>query len=108
MCSYKTLKNNQHGYVIHCNDCNHIQVAFGTFVLSVTIEEFDGMVRSATDMHTRYRRHPGNDRKIIHMPTIAKSIVMVFTISELRTFLNLIIEGHRKLQYNQLFVFNEN
>ena len=108
MCSYKTLKNNNYGYVLQCNECKHIQVAFSTVVLSFTLTEFYEVIQTVNGLYEHYNLHPCRDQKIIHLPTANKAVTMVFTITEVRELLHLLIEGRNKLQYKQLFVFNEN
>jgi hypothetical protein len=40
MCNYRTLVYNKNGYIIQCNSCDHLQLAFGTTVTSLYIELF--------------------------------------------------------------------
>ena len=108
MCSYKTLKNNQHGYVIQCNECDQIQVAFSTVILSLSTSEFYELIKTASELHDHYQMHPCRDQKIIQLPTATRSVTMVFNYDELKTLLHLMMEGRNKLQFRQLFVFNEN
>jgi hypothetical protein len=108
MCSYKILQNNEHGYVVQCDSCNHIQVAFATVVLSLTTDQFYELIQKANQLYEYYGFHSFPDQKIIHIPTVISTVSMIFSLNELRNFRHLLIEGRNKLQHKQLFVFNEN
>lgn len=108
MCNYKTLNANQYGYVVQCNGCNHIEVAFATVILSLTEDQFYGLIDTADSLYCQHNLHPFRDQKVIKLATDARTVTMALSVNELKDFLNLLIAGRNKLQYRQLFVFNDN
>jgi len=108
MCNFNTLKYNDYGYVMQCNDCNHLQVAFGTVILSLTPDQFHELIETAEQHYMHHNPYPFREEKIIRMPTPARSVMMVFSLHELKELLNLLVAGRDKLQYRQLFILNQN
>jgi hypothetical protein len=108
MCSYKILNNNRYGYVVQCNGCNHIQVAFATVILSLTETQFYELIETVDNFYSCHNLYPFRNQKMIQLPAGDKAVTLVFSVNELKDFLYLLVEGRNKLQYQQLFVFNEN
>lgn len=110
MCNHTVLKNNSYGYVVQCESesCNYIQLAFGTFILSLTVDQFTELIEIAEALYRCHKLYPFPDQKAIQVPTVCRAVTMIFTVNELKNFINLLIEGGNQLQYKKLFVFNEN
>ncbi|GAA4460672.1 hypothetical protein GCM10023093_03710 [Nemorincola caseinilytica] len=108
MCNYNTLKNCRHGYVVQCRNCDHIQVAFGTTILSLTRAQYYEYLAQVQEQYDEHHKIMPWDQKAIHLPTAAKGVAMIYTVSELHILLDMLKEGRKKLEYNDLFVFNEN
>ena len=108
MCRYNTLKHNKHGYVMQCNSCNHIQVAFATIILSLTVDQFYELIETADHLYNVHNLYLCRDEKLVQVPTAARSVAMIFTLNELKEFIGLLIGGRNKLNKQKLFVFNEN
>jgi len=108
MCNYNTLKNSKHGYVVQCKNCDHIQVAFGTTIVSLTRAAYYEHLALVQEQFDQNCRTMPWDQKVIHIPTAAKGVTMIYTLNELHTLQDLLSEGRKKLEYNDLFVFNEN
>jgi hypothetical protein len=83
-------------------------VAFGTFILSLTNDQFFELMETTDCIYNYHRNDPFPDQKTIRIATAARSVTMVFSVNELKDFISLLIEGRNKLQYKKLFVFNEN
>lgn len=108
MCHHTILKSNSHGYVVQCDSCRHIQVAFGTCILSLTADQFDELIDTAQAMYLCHQHSPFPEQKMIQVPTSCRTVTMVFSVYELKNFIGLLTEGRKKLQYKKLFVFHEN
>ncbi len=108
MCSYNTLKSSADGYVVQCRRCNHIQVGFGTIVVSFTITQFQDFIMVVEEHFLHYRHTAAPDHKLITIPTTAKSVAMVFTLNELAKLRMLLADGQQQLAYNQLLQLCEN
>lgn len=108
MCGYRTLHNNEDGYVICCDCCGHIQVAFGTTVTSFNREEFYEHISLVDDYYNIHNLSPFRNRKEITLPTVSRTLSLVYSVNELDKLLKLLVEGRNKLEYDKLFVFNEN
>jgi hypothetical protein len=108
MCSYKTLHHSADGYVIKCNCCNKLQVAFGTTCMSYTEEQYRDYI-SLVDKYIENNKTAGcRDQKAITLPTVARSISLVYSLNELEKLRSLLIDGRNKLEHEKLFVFNDN
>ncbi len=108
MCNYKTLGESEHDYVIQCCDCNHIQVAFATTILSLTRAQFYDYL---SQVHWHSRLHKDSlqrDRKIVTIGGPIKGVAMTLTVRELCSLRYLISEGRKNLEYSELFAFSEN
>lgn len=108
MWCYKTLESNEHGYVMQCNRCMHIHVAFGNTILAFTYDQlihFYCTVRAACkeNKHTCCR-----DTKSIQIPTAASSLMLVYSINELEHFYSLLNRAIKKLDDEKLFIFSHN
>lgn len=54
MCSYKTLSHSNDGYIILCNECGHLQLAFGTSAVKFdteTYSSFSTQVETLVDVY---------------------------------------------------------
>jgi hypothetical protein len=108
MRGYKTLYNNEDGYVVACNCCGHIQVAFGTTVMSFTREQYYDHIKLVDEYYTVNSLAPFRDQKTVNIPTVARSVSLAYSVNEVKKLLALLIKGRNKLEHDNLFVFNEN
>lgn len=108
MCAYKTLCNTKDGYVIQCNGCDHIQVAFGTTCQTFTQDQFYEHIRTVDECYNIHNLNAFKDQKCITIPTVARSMSLVYSVNELKKLLQLLINGRNSLEHEKLFVFNEN
>lgn len=108
MCNYKTLNANKHGYIVQCNSCNHIQITFGSGILTLSVAQFYKLIDTVDALYIAHNLYPFPDQKAIKIPTDSKSVVMIFSVNELKELLYLLIGSRNSIQHLQLFVFNEN
>lgn len=105
MCNWKPLKNSANGYVMLCNSCNRIQLAFGTTVLSVNRMQFYDFLAV---VETTFAKYGPDNAKWLHLPLPAANVAMVCTGNELAALLAMLKEGRARLQYNELLIINKN
>lgn len=108
MCCFKTLYRNDHGYVSKCDSCRHVHIAFGTTVLALNHEQFLSFSETVDAYYESNRNRCSRDQKSIQIPTIVRSIMLLYTVNELEQFTLLLQRAKEKLRKEQLFVFNEN
>jgi hypothetical protein len=97
MCCYKTLHQNQEGYVVFCN-----------VVLSLSIREFYSFETKIADYYIEYRDHPFPNLKTITIPSQSPNITLVYSPNDLLKLADILNKAKEKLMYQKLFVFNEN
>lgn len=102
MCNYKVLHNNQHGYVVRCGNCGYVQVAFGTTLIALTLNQFTRFRKLVEDQEGIHRDEPCPNAKCIHMPTPARNMTLVYTIRELRQLQELLNQADACLQVERL------
>ncbi|MBL7719111.1 MAG: hypothetical protein JNL72_09785 [Flavipsychrobacter sp.] len=108
MCGYKTLHNNEDGYVVACHCCGHIQVAFGTTAMSFTREQFYDHIRLVDECYKVHCLTAFRDQKNVTIPTVARSLSLIYSVNELKRLLKLMINGRNKLEHDKLFRFHDN
>ena len=108
MCAYKTLSNNEDGYVIQCEGCDHIQVAFGTTSMTFTQDQFYDHIKVVDESYNIHNLHAFRDQKCITIPTVARTLSLVYSVNELKKLLKLLIKGRNSLEHHKLYEFNEN
>jgi hypothetical protein len=54
MCDFQVLVQNADGYIVHCNNCKTIQIAFGTTLVKLSAERFEKM-KQLVQMECQYR-----------------------------------------------------
>jgi hypothetical protein len=97
MCNYQTLYHGNAGYVIRCQQCKGIQLAFGTTVISFNLEEFEcfkKMVTQLADDHIYSSEH----EKSICVPLPVDHVMMLLTPVEIVTLAEMTSEVQALLQ----------
>lgn len=92
MCDYQTLYHGAHGYVIRCPHCKNIQLAFGTSVVNLSVQEFNyfnGMVQRLSAECPSYTE-PGE--KVLCLPLPADHVMMLLTREEVNTLADITSE----------------
>lgn len=108
MCNYSTLINCGQGYVIRCEKCHRIQVAFGTSVLSFTRLQFEGYVVLVDDNYKQFRSSRCTDEKVVSIATPVSGVLTILTVRELCTLRYLLLEGRKKLMQDEFRSFSNN
>jgi len=108
MCSFKMIYNDSNGYVVKCNNCRHYHVGFGTNVFAFTYDQFQSFASTVDEYYEAYRFCDTPDSKIVQIPTIARSIMLLYSVNELRILSSLLHQTKEKLSKEKLFVFNHN
>lgn len=92
MKSHKILSHTEHGYVLRCNRCNSYRIAFGTSMMSVSLDEFESFL-SEVRYHSDYFPHDGfHDQKIIHVALPAKNVCLILNYKELQNLSHMLAE----------------
>jgi hypothetical protein len=105
MCCYRTLQKNEHGYVVKCNKCAHLHVAFGNTVMAFTTDQFHEFVRTVRDCNQANSNCTNRHAKMIQIPTAARSITLVYSINEIQQLLALLEKAEKKQNDDLLFNF---
>lgn len=108
MCRYKTLQQNEHGYVMRCNRCRHLHVAFGSTVLAFTQDQFYDFVQLIEEYRDLYGQAIHPDEKNIQVPTIVRTIMLVYSARELNDLAELLDKARRQLDHDKMLAFHEN
>jgi len=108
MCCFKSLVNNRHGYVVRCNGCSQLHIAFGNTLLAFTTDEFYTFVDTVADSYQTGKYYHDRDVKHIQIATAARSVILVYSTNELEAFLNLLNAAKKAICMESLFIFNNN
>ncbi|HRN57070.1 MAG TPA: hypothetical protein PLL71_11490 [Agriterribacter sp.] len=82
MCGFRYLYNGEDGYVVRCKQCGHYQLAFASFMLTLTENEF----RSFGEL-VKYKCEAADDAlteysKTVVLRTPAAGVFILLTKSE--------------------------
>jgi hypothetical protein len=108
MCRYNTLHKSTHGYVIKCNECTNIQVAFGTTALTLSLKQFNDFIGIVDDLLVTHQSYDFPDQMTIVIPTLSRSVSMICSVNELGNLKQLLMKGKKSLEMAKLFIFYEN
>jgi hypothetical protein len=82
MCKWKTWYTGEEGYVVECESCQHVQLGFGTVMLTLTRTDFTvftHLVAERLACHVPF----GHERKCIVLPTPVPFYQVLLTEGEL-------------------------
>ncbi len=108
MCRFKMIYNDDNGYAVQCNSCRHIHVGFGNNVLAFTFDQFKSFIRTVDEYQEAYKFCEPSDIKNIQIPTIARSIMLLYSLNELRLLSEFLHRTEKILLKEKLFVFHHN
>lgn len=91
MCNYQTLYHGNAGYVIRCQQCKGLQLAFGTTVISFNLEEFEYFTRMVTRLADDHKYSSENE-KAICLPLPADHVMMLLTPKEIASLSDMTAE----------------
>ena len=84
MCRYQTLfYDDVKGYIIHCHECNTIQLAFGNVLLTLYREDFYGLQHCINRLAEDCRGYENCPNKCIVVPTPCEGIKFLVSSREL-------------------------
>ncbi|HVI49402.1 MAG TPA: DUF6686 family protein [Chitinophaga sp.] len=82
MCNYQTLYQGSNGYVIRCQHCRSLQLAFGTTVVNLSAAEFDCFAVMISRLADEQPTSDHDHEKMICMPLPADHVMMLLTPAE--------------------------
>jgi hypothetical protein len=91
MCNYQTLYHGNTGYVIRCQQCKGLQLAFGTTVISFNLEEFECFTKMVTRLADDHKYESENE-KAICLPLPADHVMMLLTPREITSLARMTAE----------------
>lgn len=107
MCDYKVLHHNESGYALRCEHCGCIQLAFGTTVLALTIDEFYAFKESISGSFETCDAMCCRKQKTIYIPTRENAITLIYTPEELEKLDELLNQSSLALEIEKLFATDE-
>ena len=108
MCDYSSLYKSAHGYMMRCNKCRHIHIAFGNAILTLSGDQFSDFAKSIDGTFGLRRHDLDRQTKQIYVPTPSSAVVLLYSIDELELLNELLNGANEALHREQLFVFNYN
>lgn len=108
MCNYNTLSNTEHGYIIKCASCNHIQLTFGTTIATFSYAGFTQFNTVLNNLLDEHKAIDDTHVKSIKVPLESKQVMMICSYNELVQLRALTSGAVSQLQYQQLFSFCNN
>ena len=106
MCNYKTLHHNEHGYVVKCNTCKNIQVAFGTTAVAYTEQEFYEFKTSVYEYYNHREFDTCPDFKNNYFKTPTPKVMLVYNLTEVKNLNSLLEEAYIGLEVEKLIEVN--
>jgi len=108
MCSYRTLHHCEHGYVLRCERCGHLNIGFGTTVLALTDDQFYAFADKIEDLYAMHGEDREQHRKHICVPTATSSVTLIYSLNDLKHLSVLLDKAKDRLLLEKLFVFHDN
>ncbi len=103
MCQYQTLYHDDvKGYVIHCQGCGNIQLAFGNVMLNLCYADFSGFHKWITRIQEEYRDYCHARTKFITVPTPYDGLRFLLNGVELAQLSTMLDEAETELKARQL------
>jgi hypothetical protein len=103
MCIYKILAQNEDGYVILCNECNHYQLAFGTTGASFSKDKFVDFCDYVIVLNQSAVCNFYMNNKRIKINLFQGSVMMILNHKELKNLYEMVCEAKFNLEMDDLF-----
>lgn len=103
MCNFKVLEYNPTGYVMRCQDCGHLQMAFGNVVLNLVEEDFwsfKELISINAEKNNTADNSP--ETTCIYIDTPCRNMKLLFSLNEIKNVAKLLEEAALLLQINLL------
>lgn len=102
MCHYKTLYyDNNCGYIIHCMECDHIQIGYGNILITFHIGDFGSFrqwLRHVENSQTIPEDSSEYHIKSIVVPTPCEGLKLLLSAKELVEFNHMLDTADTELQ----------
>lgn len=82
-CHYTTLHHCDHGYVVHCRNCDSYQLAFGNVTLHLLLPEYEALWKFICVQYEKKELHEERHCKNIYLPTDSRKVSMVLSAEEI-------------------------
>lgn len=102
MCKPITLHNNQHGYVSWCKQCDHINIAFGTIVFAISLEQFEQFTHTVNADLIQYNGKICCKEKSLMYNTDSSHVNMVLCYTELTLLAELLNKATLLFEAHQI------
>ena len=102
MCKPITLHHNEHGYISWCKQCNHINIAFGTIVFAISVEQFETFIQLVNTDIIQYEGKVCCKEKSLMYNTDSSHVNMVLCYSELILLAELLNKATLLFQAHQI------
>ncbi len=102
MCATRILAHTRDGYVARCTECNCLQMAFGTSVITFEKDELDCFRSDVLYCIRHCKRGMEDHFKSVRVSTPSAGIHVALTPSELRRLNNLLEEAYVLLMAEEL------
>ena len=103
MCSYKTLfHHDETGYVIHCQGCDSVQVAYGNVLLTWRRADFYGFCKYVKQMKDDMPCDERANHKSIVMPVPCEGVRIILSPRELDEWHSMLDIAETELQSQEL------
>lgn len=102
MCKFKFLAHHTIGYVVQCRQCNHIQIAFGTTLLNLKPDLYDGFRLQVKSVYSTSQCNGFKHQKQFYLDTNCSCSMMILNRSELEDLQALLSESKFNLEVSEL------
>jgi hypothetical protein len=103
MCSYQTLyQNDRAGYIIRCEECAKIQVAYGNLLMSFEREDFDSFHSWIKKIQANQQTPLSATVRSIMIPSPCQGMRLLLSYNELNELCNMLDEADTELKSLEL------
>lgn len=102
MCKNKIYHQSPHGYVAICQECHHVELAYGTLISRISKEEFYAFVGYVNKMLDYYEDNRQNKRKEVHLSILKDRFYMVLTPFELHQLAYIVNDAQAAMEVESL------
>lgn len=108
MCAFKTLYQDQDGFVVYCKHCIRLHVGYGTTVLSLSVDDFHAFAHKIAFYSEEHSSAGNRDTKSVPVATSCKEITLMYSPDDLQILHVLLSKAKERLLLEKLFIFHEN
>jgi hypothetical protein len=103
MCNYRTLYHDKiTGYIIHCLDCNNIQLGFGNLAITLTVPAFNDFYESIHMIAAEQQMDTDPHHKNISLSTPCDGIKILLSPHELHQLNSMLDIAETELRSQEL------